>query len=395
VDLLQHVDHWVQAAADATPAQETDSLHIRYSNVFFRDPPHMKGRPSTSFVRVKSDDGRAYQLATKGHSFSYTSPGSEHDVFKRQPQLSPCHPMSVKPTSMCVNTTNTCSISGQYDVSCPNFNLCCFDGCVNSCQDEQNSQLVVKTHAGLGTCPQVEQKSEEECSNSTANCWSQGVPDVDCPDFGLCCFDGCVNTCKLDPEPEQEYDLEYDDSLGDAIDDNDEDDYNDELDENLNEYLDDKDIDNYGAPSAPIISHENTIDTYGSPLGSVLDLDSYGSPVSDPISDKSSPEEPIFSGKVFNIIPESSFFKPTIHNQKGKTVKIHITQKTQPYPKSKAVFIPSQQIHKIFPIIQKQDHKKKISRKKLFLKDRKKEREHVFVALEKLWKKHFGVFTNF
>ena len=52
VDLLQHADQGVQAAADATPAQETDSLHIRYNNVFFRDPPHMKGRPSTSFVRV-------------------------------------------------------------------------------------------------------------------------------------------------------------------------------------------------------------------------------------------------------------------------------------------------------------------------------------------------------
>ena len=28
-------------------------------------------------------------------------------------------------------------------------------------------------------------------------------------------------------------------------------------------------------------------------------------------------------------------------------------------------------------------------------KPRKKEREHVFVTLEKFWKKHFGVFTNF
>ena len=201
VDLLQRVDHVVHAAADAAPAQETDSLHIRYNNVFFREPPHMKGRPSTSFVRVssicsfrpfviktkkwpswsklritfkknkwnilqvsaslsifiasftyesigaskpaffslfilywsflvkvcsrvihfiillfqvKSDDGRAYQLATTGQSFSYTSPGSsQHDVFKRQPQLSPCPQMSVKPTSMCVNATNTCSVSGM------------------------------------------------------------------------------------------------------------------------------------------------------------------------------------------------------------------------------------------------------------------------------------------
>ena len=203
--------------------------------------------------------------------------------------------------SKSVTTCNSFTLIflGQYDVSCPNFNLCCFDGCVNRCQDEQKTQLVVKTHAGLGTCPQVEQKSEEECSNSTANCWSQGVPDVDCPDFGLCCFDGCVNTCKLDPEPEEEYDLEYDDSLGDVIDDdNDDDYYDDELDDNLDDYLEDDDIDNYGAPSAPIISQVNTIDTYGSPLGSVLDLDSNSSPVSYPLSDQSSPEEPIISGEL-------------------------------------------------------------------------------------------------
>merc|ERR1719282_2191993 len=82
-------------------------------------------------------------------------------------------------------------------------------------------------------------------------------------------------------------------------------------------------------------------------------------------------------------------------NQKSKAVKSQILQKTQPYPKSKAVFIPSQQIQTIFPIIQKQDHPKRISRKKLFLKEKKKEKEHVFVTLEKFWKKHFGVFTNF
>ena len=53
-----------------------------------------------------------------------------------------------------------------------------------------------------------------------------GVPDVDCPDFGLCCFDGCVNTCYVAPEEteeEEEEDLEYDQTLADAI----EEDYDD------------------------------------------------------------------------------------------------------------------------------------------------------------------------
>ena len=79
------------------------------------------------------------------------------------------------------------------------------------------------------------------------------------------------------------------------------------MDDNLDDYLDDEDIDNYGAPSAPIISSGNDIDTYGSPLGSVLDLDSYGSPVSDPLSHKSSPEEPIISGK-FILLQYASLF---------------------------------------------------------------------------------------
>ena len=28
-----------------------------------------------------------------------------------------------------------------------------------------------------------------------STCWSPGQPDGDCPNFGLCCFDGCANTC--------------------------------------------------------------------------------------------------------------------------------------------------------------------------------------------------------
>ena len=62
-----------------------------------------------------------------------------------------------------------------------------------------------------------------QCANAVSNCWSVGrkslllliehpfmgetdsnlilidlllgQPDWDCPDNGLCCFDGCANTC--------------------------------------------------------------------------------------------------------------------------------------------------------------------------------------------------------
>jgi len=31
--------------------------------------------------------------------------------------------------------------------------------------------------------------------NEKSTCWSPGVNDIDCPGHGLCCFDGCANTC--------------------------------------------------------------------------------------------------------------------------------------------------------------------------------------------------------
>ena len=45
-----------------------------------------------------------------------------------------------------------------------------------------------------------------------STCWSPGQPDGDCPNFGLCCFDGCANTCG-------EGDHDDDDDSGDDDDD--------------------------------------------------------------------------------------------------------------------------------------------------------------------------------
>jgi len=53
------------------------------------------------------------------------------------------------------------------------------------------------------TCPMVETQPQDVCSfrAKKAVCWSPGTPDVDCPTnephepFGLCCFDGCQNSC--------------------------------------------------------------------------------------------------------------------------------------------------------------------------------------------------------
>ena len=44
------------------------------------------------------------------------------------------------------------------------------------------------------TCPPV--RKNVQCEYVKHQCWSLGVPDLDCPGFGLCCFNGCNNMCQ-------------------------------------------------------------------------------------------------------------------------------------------------------------------------------------------------------
>ena len=46
---------------------------------------------------------------------------------------------------------------------------------------------------GGGSCPAP---SVTQCGGQLSNCWSVGEPDVDCPNMGLCCFNGCANVCQ-------------------------------------------------------------------------------------------------------------------------------------------------------------------------------------------------------
>ena len=54
--------------------------------------------------------------------------------------------------------------------------------------------------SGGGQCPNANPLSDAECAGAVSNCWSPGQPDTDCPNYGLCCFDGCVNTCVDGPQ---------------------------------------------------------------------------------------------------------------------------------------------------------------------------------------------------
>jgi len=382
---------------------------VRYNNVFFSDPAHMKGRPSTSFVMVKSVDGRAYQLSNSGNSFTYTGEGDQSIRVNSGPSPT-CPNMTPKPKSMCVNTTSTCSNLGQQDLDCPDAALCCFDGCVNTC----NTRVFEVPRVSLtgDTCPVVETKTEAECEGTVATCWSRGVPDVDCPNFGLCCYDGCVNTCKLHEETEiveeesdDQYDDEYDESLADALDDPDE-----EYDENLDDSASDDltDVDEYGAPAAPVL---DDIDSYGSPLADTLDhIDSYGSPAADPITGYIPEKIQQFPSKFYSIQsaksgapainPGITQLKPS-RNIRGLALNSIVSNdiyksNKKTHFKQYPILVPASQQWQGIPHFKVRNEAKRFSRKKLLLSERKKIRtDDVFRTLSILWKKHFGVFANF
>ena len=54
-------------------------------------------------------------------------------------------------------------------------------------------------------CPKIRRKRQYQChGKDQSTCWSPGVPDLDCPYSGLCCFDGCANKCLKSQSYEEE-----------------------------------------------------------------------------------------------------------------------------------------------------------------------------------------------
>ena len=50
-------------------------------------------------------------------------------------------------------------------------------------------------------CPGVRPRAPAQCRGQRSNCWAPGVRDTDCPGHGLCCYDGCANTCLVSKPP--------------------------------------------------------------------------------------------------------------------------------------------------------------------------------------------------
>ena len=89
-----------------------------------------------------------------------------------------------------------CWSVGQKDPDCQGENaLCCFNGCENVCYTKSSTLTNVKEQQLSSRCPTLSARSDQACQNARPNCWSAGDFDLDCPNAGLCCFDGCVNTC--------------------------------------------------------------------------------------------------------------------------------------------------------------------------------------------------------
>lgn len=58
-----------------------------------------------------------------------------------------------------------------------------------------------------GSCPAADPLSPDQCAGSVSTCWSPGQRDTDCPGNGLCCFDGCANTCDGQPAAKPSQDV--------------------------------------------------------------------------------------------------------------------------------------------------------------------------------------------
>ena len=103
-----------------------------------------------------------------------------------------------------------CWSVGQKDSDCQG-DLCCFNGCENVCfrPKEVGAKWSSTTPAppAANGCPLQLKRSHQACQNSQPNCWSAGQFDLDCPQSGLCCFDGCANRCLLTPPTDAGQDL--------------------------------------------------------------------------------------------------------------------------------------------------------------------------------------------
>ena len=100
---------------------------------------------------------------------------------------------------------NQCWSPGKKYTDCPDHGLCCYDGCANTCYPS-TPPTITTTSANprpISSCPtNVFPLPITKCKGRNTNqCWSPGKKDTDCPEHGLCCYDGCAYTCYASTPP--------------------------------------------------------------------------------------------------------------------------------------------------------------------------------------------------
>ena len=79
------------------------------------------------------------------------------------------------------------------------LSLCLFQNALAEAEAEADPQFFPLPNAAVNRldqgCPNVQPLPRSNCAGRKSVCWSPGVRDTDCPGHGLCCYDGCVNTC--------------------------------------------------------------------------------------------------------------------------------------------------------------------------------------------------------
>ncbi|TRY76710.1 hypothetical protein TCAL_07593 [Tigriopus californicus] len=209
-----HMSHYKPPSKGYLPPED-GMKHLQTPSKAYLPP-----KSTTSYVTPHPDMIHAqtpsYSDKNVGHDMEHMQPPSHGYLSpKKRPLLSPAHYEScpkVPPKSgeMCKgHQKDTCSENGTRDKHCPYEGLCCFDGCAHVClpPDYGSTFANTTTKAAIPStlaphhnksslrnfCPQV--KKRDSCEHAVNQCWSPGVPDVDCPGSGLCCHDGCTNVC--------------------------------------------------------------------------------------------------------------------------------------------------------------------------------------------------------
>merc|ERR1719410_3221346 len=117
---------------------------------------------------------------------------------RRRGQLIPCMNQALGKFEVCCKKPPSFELSPPSASSAPAQNQIAPVAPVNNPPFKQVSQSpsISPPPSSQTTCPPVTSLPPiSSCAGRQSNCWSVGVPDLDCLDDALCCFDGCANVC--------------------------------------------------------------------------------------------------------------------------------------------------------------------------------------------------------